>query len=417
MLSIASNHKSILKDNKPFFYLADTCWSAFTNITDEEWEFYLYQRKMQGFNAIQINILPQWDASPTDLKWRPIIDNDWFQWNDAYFEHARTMSIKAKEMGFELTLVILWCNYVPDTWATKYFHTESIPFEALENYVYKVHETFTDLHPIYAISGDTDFKARSSIKYYEKVAKLIKKLAPKCLITTHMEGNASDIPEELIPYMDILFYQSGHNIEYSTKPYNIVKELALKYPNMPIINAEPCYEEMGHFGKNAYGRWHQYDIRSVAYKSILAGSCGIAYGAAGIYSWHKINKGTSGGLGDSFDTPKPFQQALLFPGAWDYGYLKNLMESIGAYSFIPRQDLLVNDTEEIRVSEISDSKILVYVPHNTKVKLKMNLTGWDVKAIGLENRYISNLDFVSKEEMSVIELHPFHEDALYIIQK
>ena len=38
MLTIAENKKHLLKDGKPFFYLADTCWSAFTNITDEEWE-------------------------------------------------------------------------------------------------------------------------------------------------------------------------------------------------------------------------------------------------------------------------------------------------------------------------------------------------------------------------------------------
>ena len=42
---------------KTFFYLADTCWSAFTNITDDEWDYYLYKRKAQGFNTIQINIL------------------------------------------------------------------------------------------------------------------------------------------------------------------------------------------------------------------------------------------------------------------------------------------------------------------------------------------------------------------------
>ena len=70
-LTVSSNHKIILKDNAFFFYLADTCWSAFTNITDEEWEYYLNTRKVQGFNTIQINILPQWDASETNLKYFP----------------------------------------------------------------------------------------------------------------------------------------------------------------------------------------------------------------------------------------------------------------------------------------------------------------------------------------------------------
>ena len=76
MLRIAKNHKTLEKDGNPFFYLADTCWSAFTNISEEEWEYYLYKRKAQGFNTIQINILPQWDASDTDLNYNPFIDND-----------------------------------------------------------------------------------------------------------------------------------------------------------------------------------------------------------------------------------------------------------------------------------------------------------------------------------------------------
>ena len=113
MLQVSENKKNILKDGKPFFYLADTCWSAFTNMTDEEWDFYLYRRKAQGFNTIQINILPQWDASVTDLDYRPFVDNDPHRLNDAYFAHARSMCEKAKAEGFELALVVLWCNYVP----------------------------------------------------------------------------------------------------------------------------------------------------------------------------------------------------------------------------------------------------------------------------------------------------------------
>ena len=33
-----------------------------------------------------------------------------------------------------------------------------LPFDCLSNYVEKVHETFTDLEPLYIISGDTDFR-------------------------------------------------------------------------------------------------------------------------------------------------------------------------------------------------------------------------------------------------------------------
>ncbi|WP_303032735.1 apiosidase-like domain-containing protein, partial [Dubosiella newyorkensis] len=69
MLQVAKEATYLTKDGKPFFYLGDTCWSAFTNISDGEWAYYLNKRKAQGFNVLQINILPQWDASQTELNY------------------------------------------------------------------------------------------------------------------------------------------------------------------------------------------------------------------------------------------------------------------------------------------------------------------------------------------------------------
>ncbi|KAF6611587.1 DUF4038 domain-containing protein, partial [Paenibacillus sp. EKM208P] len=70
-LNMAENQRSFTKEEKPFFYLADTVWSVFTNATIEEWSDYLDYRKMQGFNVLQINMLRQWDASESDLNLQP----------------------------------------------------------------------------------------------------------------------------------------------------------------------------------------------------------------------------------------------------------------------------------------------------------------------------------------------------------
>ena len=70
-ISVSSDNRTFQRNGKHFFYLADTCWSAFTNITLEEWEYYLELRRQQGFNVIQINALPQWDASGTELNCYP----------------------------------------------------------------------------------------------------------------------------------------------------------------------------------------------------------------------------------------------------------------------------------------------------------------------------------------------------------
>ena len=70
-LQISEDHTHLLRDGKHFFWLADTCWSAFTNISDAEWIEYLDIRAGQGFNVLQINALPQWDRCGTLQGWQP----------------------------------------------------------------------------------------------------------------------------------------------------------------------------------------------------------------------------------------------------------------------------------------------------------------------------------------------------------
>ncbi len=416
MLTIAENKKTLEKDGKPFFYLADTCWSAFTNITDEEWEYYLYKRKVQGFNTIQINILPQWDASETVLDWQPFIDNDPMQLNDAYFAHAKEMCSRAADEGFQLALVVLWCNYVPGTWASNMFQKGILPFEFIEGYVKKVHETFTEFNPLYVISGDTDFPTEETESYYIKAAEVLRPLAADCLFTTHIKGRYSEIPAELLQYLDVLFYQSGHNAKDLTMPYSLSETMQEKYPDKPLINSEPCYEQMGYSG-NMYGRWTRDEVRRAAYVSLLSGACaGVTYGAAGIYSWQKTGKAFMKGIGEGFDTPKSWEEAMNFPGAWDYGYVKQLFENLKITDIAPCQELLVNNTTDIRIAK-ADDRYLVYVPHNTKVRIKTDLSSFTVKAVDLENRFIANLEMKYKDEVSVIDMHPFSRDALLIIQK
>ena len=417
MLQISDNKKNILKDGAPFFYLADTCWSAFTNITDEEWDFYLYKRKAQGFNTIQINILPQWDASVTDLDYKPFVENDPHRLNDAYFAHARNMCETAKREGFELALVVLWSNYVPGTWASKMFPGGILPFDCLENYVRKVHETFTDLEPLYIISGDTDFPEEETTRYYVHVGQILREFAPDCLFTTHIKGRYSEIPKELYTMLDLCFYQSGHNAKDLSMPYALSETMQEKYPGKPLINSEPCYEQMGYSG-NMYGRWARRDVRRAAWVSVLSGACaGITYGAAGIYSWHKVKKGFHTLLGEGFDMPKSWEEAMAFPGAWDYGYLKMLLEELNAYALIPKQELLENGTGDIRVGQAGEHLLLVYVPSNTKVRLASDLSGWDIRALGLAERFAAYVDVEIKEGKTVIGMHPFEEDALIVARK
>ncbi len=98
-----------------------------------------------------------------------------------------------------------------------------------------------------------------------------------------------------------------------------------KYPKKPLINAEPCYEQMG-FSRKIYGRFQAEDTRKAAWSSILSGACaGWLMERMESGTGKKLNKPANPNLGEGFDAPFPWNEALQFPGAWDYGMIRQLL--------------------------------------------------------------------------------------------
>ncbi len=123
-LTANGRQDSFLCEGKPFFWFADTCWSAFTSIAENDWDYYLTRRAEQGMNVLQINTLPQWDRCCPDLGIWPYASEDGvhFDWscpNQAYWDRAAAMCRAAVEHGIRPALVLMWCNYVPGTWGAK----------------------------------------------------------------------------------------------------------------------------------------------------------------------------------------------------------------------------------------------------------------------------------------------------------
>lgn len=82
-LTVNGRQDGFLCEGKPFFWFADTCWSAFTSIAEDDWDYYLTRRAEQGMNALQINTLPQWDRCCPDLGIWPYASEDGvhFDWS------------------------------------------------------------------------------------------------------------------------------------------------------------------------------------------------------------------------------------------------------------------------------------------------------------------------------------------------
>lgn len=420
-LKIDKQNNIFIKDEKPFFYLADTIWSAFTNVTIEEWAYYLNKRKMQGFNVLQINTLPQWDRCMSDVGVYPFETKDGQQfdfnhWNEAYYERARLMCEMAVKEGFQLALVVLWLNYVPGTWGSKMFDKNVMPEQFIPEYTKKIVDEFDEYDPIYVISGDTDFDTPEAVSYYRTALNVISTMSPDTLKTFHIKRGYDVIPEEFLDKMDFYMFQSGHNNKEQDMAFILPQTFAKKYPKKPMINSEPCYEQMG-YSREAYGRFEARDIRRAAWSSILSGACaGVTYGAHGIWNWNKINCPKNPILGEGFDKPFLWQEAIDFPGAWDYGLIKNMLADYGVHNLIPANHLLGNQTEKIRMAQ-ADEKYILYMKNNTSIQIQRALEGYQATVIDLENKRRATLDIKVNKEESFIEMHPFCHDVLVVLTK
>ncbi|MFB6469026.1 DUF4038 domain-containing protein [Cytobacillus sp. Hz8] len=422
MLTVNENKRTLLKDGKPFFYLADTCWSAFTSIEETEWVYYLKKRKSQGFNTLQINILPQWDRSIGSFDMLPFAmdENGKFDFtniDDAYFERARKMSQIATEEGFSLALVVLWSNYVPGTWASEMDNRNVMPISFLEGYLKRVVAAFNEFSPIYLVSGDTDFPTDETKEMYERALDYLSENAQDCLKTLHIRGRLEEIPEELAKKIDLYLYQSGHNSSFLNMPYYLAKVFHDLSPKKPVINSEPCYEQMG-YSRNVYGRFSQRDTRRAAWQSVLSGACaGVTYGAHGIWSWQEIDSNYSSAAGEAFDLPLLWQDALKLPGAWDYGYLRNILELFDVSELEPCNDLLMDVDEQVRFAKaVSKDCYVLYIPSNTTVKVNCVFSNYSIKLIDLKTKNFIHPKYFVKDNVTTFLMHSCEEDVVIIIK-
>lgn len=422
MLHVSDNKQTILKNGEPFFFLADTVWSAFTNIDKKDWVYFLNKRKSQGFNVLQMNLMPQWDRSVTEEIELPFAVEDNFfnieKKNEKYFEHVEEMLKIAVDKGFTPALVLLWCNYVPETWAGNFERSPYFRKEDIQQYTREMVSRFKKYNPIYLISGDTDFPTENVVDYYYTALEETVELDPDALTVLHIRRGLKEIPERLLnhPGLNLYFYQSGHNAQFQDVAYNFAEYFYHQTPKKPTINSEPCYELMG-YSRNKYGRFSREDVRKVAWQSVFSGAhAGMTYGAHGIWSWHEEESVFGSGLGEGFNPPFNWREALEFKGADDYGYLKHFVEAEHLVDLKPNQSLLINEIDEIRIAE-TETKIYIYMPVNVPIKLNGVFESSKDYAIDLENRSAVPIEKESIDETTVIEMTSIIKDSVIVIHK
>ena len=422
-LTVAPDHRTLVRDGKPFFWLADTIWSAFTNVTDEEWIAYLDKRAAQGFTVLQLNALAQWDRCGCAFDRYPFVTLDhgktfdFSSVNDEYFEHARWMVGEAVARGLVPAIVVMWSNYVPDTWASAIISDNVMPEQLVVPVVEKICSTFNEFEPVYIISGDTDWDRPGSLERYRLVTSAVEDAAPRALLAYHIKGRYDVLPSELAEHADVYLYQSGHNLAAQRGAYELAESFLARDPVRPVINSEPCYEQMG-YSHMLYGRFRRADVRLACWRSLLAGAnAGITYGAHGIWNWQNPDVKVGNALGEGFLQALRHEQALYLEGANDFGFARELVEELGLFGATSDQGVLESYPEDVRAARTTRGRLVLYVPSNAALKLHGDLSGATVTCIDLLTRERSVLlaSFDAEKELTTVEQGTYLEDAVYVI--
>ena len=422
-LTVAPDHRTLVRDGKPFFWLADTIWSAFTNVTDEEWIAYLDKRTAQGFTVLQLNALAQWDRCGCAFDRYPFVTLDhgktfdFSSVNDEYFEHARWMVGEAVARGLVPAIVVMWSNYVPDTWASAIISDNVMPEQLVVPVVEKICSTFNEFEPVYIISGDTDWDRPGSLERYRLVTSAVEDAAPRALLAYHIKGRYDVLPHELAEHADVYLYQSGHNLAAQRGAYELAESFLARDPVRPVINSEPCYEQMG-YSHMLYGRFRRADVRLACWRSLLAGAnAGITYGAHGIWNWQNPDVKVGNALGEGFLQALRHEQALYLEGANDFGFARELVEELGLFGATSDQGVLESYPEDVRAARTTDGRLVLYVPSNAALKLHGDFSGATVTCVDLLTRERSVLlaSFDAEKELTTVEQGTYLEDAVYVI--
>ncbi len=334
-------------NGKPFFWLGDTGWLLFSKLTREEADLYLEDRRLKGFNVIQVMVIHNTaravnvygDSALAGGKInRPVVTagssfEDEGQYD--YWDHVDYIIDRAGQMGIYMALVPVWGSNV---------RNGSITREMAGEYAEWLAGRYHDRKNIIWLNGG-DVRGSDSTAIWNRIGETIRQICPDDLITFHPFGRTrSSEWFHNAPWLDFNMFQSGHrrydqdtsgaafgedNWKYVRIDYNLS-------PPKPTLDGEPSYESIPQ-GLHDPGQpfWSADEVRRYAYWSVFAGACGFTYGHNAIMQFHR-----EGDTDASYSVRETWKEALDAPGARQMKHLRDLMAETGYSGGIPAQYLV-----------------------------------------------------------------------------
>ena len=397
MVSKQDAHFLSYADGTPFFWLGDTGWEMIHKLNREEISYYLKTRKEQGFNVIQTVALSELDGltKPNAYGVLPLINKNPGQpainagnkinkqGEYDYWDHVDFAIKEAERQGIYIALLPCWGEYVIPREGKGIFHT------TLAAYTYGnfLGSRYRDQrNVIWILGGDRrPDEIPEGVALWRAMAKGVADGTngindtsghtdySSTLITYHSSQSSSAWFQN-DDWLDFNMWGSYHDNFSNTKAFEQVdKDYALSVIK-PTLNGEPAYEEHPVNWLADNGQFTAYDVRQIAYWSVLAGACGHTYGCNPVWQFYDSTKALM------YFAHTPWQKALFDPGALQLHYLKNLILSRPFFNRRPANDIIIDGEgtgADHCVATLGKRYAFIYLPTGRPIKVQLNKIGND----------------------------------------
>jgi len=336
-----------------FPYLADTAWEIFHRMDANDIVTYLDDRQAKGFTVIQAALLCELDGLRIpDRQGRiPLIgldpdcpDENWLRWVEWVLDEGAAR-------GLTFALVVAWGDKVKPLARG----AGPIIFNPANGrrFTRMLSARWLGRPIIWIIGGDRNPETNDEFAIWDTMAEgLIEGGGADTLVTFHPEGYRSSA--EFFhdrPWLAFNAMQSGHGRRDYPVHEGVLIDAA-RAPRKPIIDLEPCYEDVPiEFWKLTAGRrWidipeaelnyasyrkHRgymdaWDVRKAIYRALFAGAAGAAYGHNAVWQVWK-----PGSIPRNVPSPISWLEALNRPGAQQMRHARTVLDRFGWLEPLP----------------------------------------------------------------------------------
>lgn len=338
--SISPNHRYLMKEGKPFFWLGDTAWELFHRLNREEADRYLKKRLEQGFTVVQAVVLAELDGlhTPNPYGNTPLIDDDPTKPNEAYFRHVDYIIDKAATYGINIGLLPTWGDKIfKNTWG---IGPEIFNVRNAGEYGRWIGNRYRNRkNIIWILGGDRNPRNESDLAIWRSMAAGIMEATDgKAVISFHPQpcdlGSATWFDKD--EWLSFNMFQNGHCRD--NNGYDRIQAAYNLVPVKPVMDAEPIYEDHPVcFNIKDLGTSSAYDVRKSAYLELFAGAFGHTYGCHDVWQMYSPKH-------EAVNGPHMYwYDALDLPGAGQMIYVRKLIESHPILERVPDQSMIIEN--------------------------------------------------------------------------